>query len=297
MLRTKVLRPEATLAETCRHRHQELTWQATPSSRSSATWPTTPSCGSPRAARPSPTFRVASTPRMLDKADERVEGRRDRLFLTLLRLAAVRRERRRVAHPRHAGHRAPGGSSSARTRPRKARSAPSYEIDVDEVGPALRNATAKVTKVARQWRRRRLRRWLRSGRRPVGLGAGRRPRWPASPAAAWGGGAPARPTTSPRSEPSSPHPLTSRTTTERETAPWPSLRCASRRRRAIRSRPRRSTYVDYKDTALLRKFISDRGKIRARRVTGVSVQQQREIAKAVKNAREMALLPYTSTAR
>ena len=57
------------------------------------------------------------------------------------------------------------------------------------------------------------------------------------------------------------------------------------------------TRVDYKDTALLRKFISDRGKIRARRVTGVSVQQQREIAKAVKNAREMALLPYTSTAR
>jgi small subunit ribosomal protein S18 len=57
------------------------------------------------------------------------------------------------------------------------------------------------------------------------------------------------------------------------------------------------TYIDYKDTALLRKFISDRGKIRARRVTGVTVQQQREIAKAVKNAREVALLPYTSTAR
>jgi small subunit ribosomal protein S18 len=55
--------------------------------------------------------------------------------------------------------------------------------------------------------------------------------------------------------------------------------------------------VDYKDTALLRKFISDRGKIRARRVTGVSVQEQRQIAKAVKNAREMALLPYTSSAR
>ncbi|GAA3608365.1 30S ribosomal protein S18 [Kineosporia sp. J2-2] len=57
------------------------------------------------------------------------------------------------------------------------------------------------------------------------------------------------------------------------------------------------TVVDYKDTALLRKFISDRGKIRARRVTGVTVQQQREIAKAVKNAREMALLPYSSSAR
>lgn len=57
------------------------------------------------------------------------------------------------------------------------------------------------------------------------------------------------------------------------------------------------TYIDYKDTALLRKFISDRGKIRARRVTGVSSQQQRQLAKAIKNAREMALLPYTSTAR
>jgi small subunit ribosomal protein S18 len=57
------------------------------------------------------------------------------------------------------------------------------------------------------------------------------------------------------------------------------------------------TYIDYKDTALLRKFISDRGKIRARRVTGVSAQQQRQVARAVKNAREMALLPYTTTTR
>ncbi|ROP34738.1 30S ribosomal protein S18 [Pseudokineococcus lusitanus] len=57
------------------------------------------------------------------------------------------------------------------------------------------------------------------------------------------------------------------------------------------------SYIDYKDTALLRKFISDRGKIRARRVTGISVQQQRQVAKAVKSAREMALLPYSSSAR
>ena len=55
--------------------------------------------------------------------------------------------------------------------------------------------------------------------------------------------------------------------------------------------------IDYKDAQLLRKFISDRGKIRARRVTGVSVQEQRLIAQAVKNAREMALLPYSSSAR
>lgn len=58
-----------------------------------------------------------------------------------------------------------------------------------------------------------------------------------------------------------------------------------------------SSSIDYKDTAILRKFISDRGKIRARRVTGVTVQEQRRIAKAVKNAREMALLPYSSSTR
>ena len=55
--------------------------------------------------------------------------------------------------------------------------------------------------------------------------------------------------------------------------------------------------IDYKDTDLLRKYISDRGKIRARRVTGNCSQHQRDIAIAVKNSREMALLPYTSTAR
>ena len=55
--------------------------------------------------------------------------------------------------------------------------------------------------------------------------------------------------------------------------------------------------IDYKDVALLRKFISDRGKIRARRVTGVSVQEQKKLAKAIKNAREMALLPYSSSGR
>jgi small subunit ribosomal protein S18 len=57
------------------------------------------------------------------------------------------------------------------------------------------------------------------------------------------------------------------------------------------------TYVDYKDTDLLRRFVSDRGKIRSRRVTRLTVQQQRAMARAIKNAREMALLPYTSTAR
>ena len=56
----------------------------------------------------------------------------------------------------------------------------------------------------------------------------------------------------------------------------------------------RVEYVDWKDVNLLRRFMSDRAKIRARRVTGNSAQQQAEIARAIKNAREMALLPYTS---
>ncbi|MEU0311428.1 30S ribosomal protein S18 [Streptomyces cyaneofuscatus] len=57
------------------------------------------------------------------------------------------------------------------------------------------------------------------------------------------------------------------------------------------------TYIYYKDTDLLRKFISDRGKIRSRRVSRVSAQQQRQLAAAIKNAREMALLPYSGSGK
>lgn len=52
-------------------------------------------------------------------------------------------------------------------------------------------------------------------------------------------------------------------------------------------------YVDYKDVNLLRRFMSERAKIRARRVTGNDTQQQREVARAIRVAREMALLPYS----
>jgi small subunit ribosomal protein S18 len=55
----------------------------------------------------------------------------------------------------------------------------------------------------------------------------------------------------------------------------------------------KSEWVDYKDVNVLRRFMSDRGKIRARRVTGNCVQHQREVAVAIKTARELALLPYT----
>jgi small subunit ribosomal protein S18 len=52
-------------------------------------------------------------------------------------------------------------------------------------------------------------------------------------------------------------------------------------------------WVDYKDVNLLRKFMSDRGKIRARRVSGNCAQHQRDVAVAIKTARELALLPYS----
>jgi len=52
-------------------------------------------------------------------------------------------------------------------------------------------------------------------------------------------------------------------------------------------------WIDYKDVNLLRRFMSERAKIRARRVTGNSAQQQRAVARAIRIAREMALLPYS----
>jgi len=56
----------------------------------------------------------------------------------------------------------------------------------------------------------------------------------------------------------------------------------------------RIAYVDFKDVGLLKKFVSERGKIRSRRVSGNCSQHQRDVASAVKNAREMALLPYSA---
>ncbi|MFC5141479.1 30S ribosomal protein S18 [Actinomycetospora rhizophila] len=53
--------------------------------------------------------------------------------------------------------------------------------------------------------------------------------------------------------------------------------------------------VDWSDVSVLRTFVSDRGKIRSRRVTGLTGQQQRRVATAIRTAREMALLPYSSS--
>ena len=56
-------------------------------------------------------------------------------------------------------------------------------------------------------------------------------------------------------------------------------------------------HVDYKDVATLRKYISEKGKIRSRRITGACRRHQRQVAVAVKRAREMALLPYVAEGR
>jgi small subunit ribosomal protein S18 len=72
---------------------------------------------------------------------------------------------------------------------------------------------------------------------------------------------------------------------------------ARRRSPRDRFRPRKYTRInvdniDYKDLNTIKRFISDRGKIRSRRVTGLSRRHQRQLAVAVKRAREVALLPY-----
>ncbi|MCA0972312.1 MULTISPECIES: 30S ribosomal protein S18 [Halobacillus] len=54
------------------------------------------------------------------------------------------------------------------------------------------------------------------------------------------------------------------------------------------------THIDFKDTDLLKRFVSDRGKILPRRVTGTSAKYQRKLTKAIKRSRQMALLPYST---
>jgi small subunit ribosomal protein S18 len=80
-------------------------------------------------------------------------------------------------------------------------------------------------------------------------------------------------------------------------AAQPARRGGGGRRAFDRNRPRKYTKInvetiDYKDLTTIRRFISDRGKIRSRRVTGLSRRHQRQLALAVKRARELALLPY-----
>ena len=54
----------------------------------------------------------------------------------------------------------------------------------------------------------------------------------------------------------------------------------------------KATYIDYKDTAKLRRYLSERGKILSRRTTGTCAKHQRELTEAIKRSRQIALLPY-----
>ncbi len=71
---------------------------------------------------------------------------------------------------------------------------------------------------------------------------------------------------------------------------------SQRRRKAcpFRSDPKLAEQLDYKNPELLRRFISDRGRIAPRRITGVSAYFQRKLAREIKRARSIALLPYGS---
>jgi small subunit ribosomal protein S18 len=77
----------------------------------------------------------------------------------------------------------------------------------------------------------------------------------------------------------------------------PRLERRPAKRKSNPLRARKIEHVDWKDAGLLRTFISDRGKIRARRVTGLTRAQQRQVATAIRNAREMALLPYPTSGK
>ena len=278
-------------------------------------------------------FRIASTPRTFDKqSNEWKDG--DALFLSC---SVWRQAAENVAESLQKGMRVvvQGRLKQRSYETREGEKRTVVELEVEEVGPSLKYATAKVARVQRSGGRRLRQPGRRRGRpvghqprpgpapgrQPPGSAPGRRsPGW-----RHWGGqqgggqpqggqpqndpwasqGAP----TSPRSDPaqsdqSIPHdqhpsaePFRRRPGSQRRSTTMAKAVIRKPKKKVCQFCKEKVSYVDYKDTNLLRKFISDRGKIRARRVTGNCVQHQRDVATAVKNAREVALLPYTSTAR
>jgi small subunit ribosomal protein S18 len=74
-------------------------------------------------------------------------------------------------------------------------------------------------------------------------------------------------------------------------------RGGKRRRKVCYFTANNITHIDYKDVDLLKKFVSERGKILPRRVTGTSAKYQRKLTRAIKVARIMALLPFTADER
>jgi small subunit ribosomal protein S18 len=192
------------------------------------------------------------------------------------RVGHARRERRRVAHQGCTASSSPVASNSASTRPQSGEKRNVVEIVADELGPSLRWARAEVERTQRTG----------PDGTPLRQAARRRP----PPVAA-----PVIPSTATKSR-SEPHEKIEKDiqmTSKKNRARAPKRSTRSSRRRPSVLVTDKVDFVDYKDVNLLNRFVSDRSKIRNRRVTGNTVQQQRDIANAVKNAREMALLPYT----
>jgi small subunit ribosomal protein S18 len=67
-----------------------------------------------------------------------------------------------------------------------------------------------------------------------------------------------------------------------------------KKKKYCRFKKNRIKYIDYKDPNFLKKFLNEKGKILPRRVTGTSLKYQRRLAKAVKRARHLALLPFVT---
>ena len=79
-----------------------------------------------------------------------------------------------------------------------------------------------------------------------------------------------------------------------EQRPRPRRRSFTRRRKVCQFCTEKIEHIDYKDVALLQRYVSDRGKIRARRQTGTCAKHQRRLALAIKRARHIALLPFVA---
>jgi single-strand DNA-binding protein len=144
------------------------------------------------------------------------------------------------------------------------------EIEADDLGPSLKWATASVTKTSRSSSASSGGDWGAAVRRPSA-------RPPTTRRHPWMPGKPRKPERSSARK-------------KEKDAAWQK----KQKRKICIFCKDHIDYVDYKDVIMLRKFVSERGKIRARRVTGNCVQHQRDVATAVKNAREMALLPYSA---
>ena len=67
-----------------------------------------------------------------------------------------------------------------------------------------------------------------------------------------------------------------------------------KRKKYCRFKKARIKYIDYKDPEFLKKFLNEQGKILPRRITGTSMKYQKKVARAVKRARHLALLPYVT---